>query len=69
MVPMGNRLFLRLPRDPTLIESVRATVRRWLTGVGASDDEIYDNLASVAALCETVEACLDEVRGDVVDPR
>lgn len=29
----------------------------------------FTNLGSVAALCESVEACLDQVRGDVVDPR
>lgn len=29
----------------------------------------FTNLGSVASLCETVEACLDQVRSDAVDPR
>lgn len=29
----------------------------------------FTNLASVASLCETIEACIDDVRRDVVDPR
>jgi GAF domain-containing protein/anti-sigma regulatory factor (Ser/Thr protein kinase) len=42
-----DRLALRLPAEPDVLASLRRTLRPWLEGLGASDDEVYDMLVAV----------------------
>jgi len=51
LVPLGERLHLRLPRDPTLVSSVRSTMRRWLAATGASEQEIYEIVLATGEAC------------------
>jgi serine phosphatase RsbU (regulator of sigma subunit)/anti-sigma regulatory factor (Ser/Thr protein kinase) len=79
---LGNRLHMTLPARPAILKPLRATLRRWLIGAGATDDEIYEILVASGEACTNaiqhatgaaaqnfeVEASLDgEVRISVRD--
>jgi GAF domain-containing protein/anti-sigma regulatory factor (Ser/Thr protein kinase) len=49
--PLGNRLHLRLPSEPHLLSPLRAVLRRWLRGVGATEVESYELLVATIELC------------------
>jgi anti-sigma regulatory factor (Ser/Thr protein kinase) len=43
----ADRLVLRLPAEPAVLSSLRRTLRRWLEGLGALEEEVYDVLVAV----------------------
>jgi GAF domain-containing protein/anti-sigma regulatory factor (Ser/Thr protein kinase) len=48
LTPLSReRLSLRLPADPYVLASMRRTLRRWLAGLDAAEDETYDLLVAV----------------------
>jgi anti-sigma regulatory factor (Ser/Thr protein kinase) len=42
-----DRLVLRLPAEPTVLTSMRRTLRQWLEALGAEEMETYDVLVAV----------------------
>jgi anti-sigma regulatory factor (Ser/Thr protein kinase)/GAF domain-containing protein len=54
LVELGDRLHLHLPADPAVLVPLRAVLRRWLVGVGASEHECFELL--VAAVEATSNA-------------
>ena len=51
LLPLGDRLELRLPSHPNVLAPLRATMRRWLAGIGASEQESFELLIVVGELC------------------
>jgi anti-sigma regulatory factor (Ser/Thr protein kinase) len=51
LVPLGDRLDLTLPRDPTVLAPLRSTVRRWLAAGGASEQEVYEIVVAIGEAC------------------
>jgi len=49
--PLSDRLDLRLPSQPHLLSPLRAVLRRWLRGVGATETEVYELLVATIELC------------------
>ena len=56
LVPLGNRLHLRVPAQPGALAPLRATLRRWMLRAGASDLETYELLTACG------EACTNAIR-------
>ncbi|HUS61109.1 MAG TPA: GAF domain-containing SpoIIE family protein phosphatase [Acidimicrobiales bacterium] len=56
MATLGPHLELRIPTRPATLQPLRTTLRRWLAGSGADDQETYEVV--VAA----VEACANAIR-------
>ncbi|HVE73689.1 MAG TPA: SpoIIE family protein phosphatase [Mycobacteriales bacterium] len=50
VLPLGPTLDLQVPADPTLLAPLRATMRRWLAGVGASPVEVDELLVASGEL-------------------
>ncbi len=48
---LGDRLHMTLPARPAILKPLRATLRRWLIGAGATDDEIYEILVASGEAC------------------
>jgi anti-sigma regulatory factor (Ser/Thr protein kinase) len=46
LLPLGDRLQLRLPAEPTVLAPLRAILRRWLTQEGASPQECHELLTA-----------------------
>jgi anti-sigma regulatory factor (Ser/Thr protein kinase) len=48
LTPLAReRLAITLPAEPTVLSSMRRTLRQWLEAAGASDMEVYDLLVAV----------------------
>jgi serine phosphatase RsbU (regulator of sigma subunit)/anti-sigma regulatory factor (Ser/Thr protein kinase) len=56
LVPLGDRLHLRVPAQPGALAPLRATLRRWLVRAGASELETYELLTACG------EACTNAIR-------
>jgi anti-sigma regulatory factor (Ser/Thr protein kinase) len=56
LVPLEDRLYLRVPAQPGALAPLRATLRRWLLRAGASDVEAYEILTACG------EACTNAIR-------
>jgi serine phosphatase RsbU (regulator of sigma subunit)/anti-sigma regulatory factor (Ser/Thr protein kinase) len=48
---LGDRLHMTLPARPAILKPLRATLRRWLIGAGASDEEIFEILVASGEAC------------------
>ena len=56
LAPGGGPLSLKLPADPSILGSMRQSLRHWLVDVGADADESYDVLvAATEAAANAVE--------------
>jgi anti-sigma regulatory factor (Ser/Thr protein kinase) len=54
--PVADTLLLDLPAEPTVLASMRHSLRTWLVAVGASADDVYDVLvAATEASANAVE--------------
>jgi anti-sigma regulatory factor (Ser/Thr protein kinase) len=56
LMALGDRLQLRVPALPNVLAPLRATLRRWLAGAGASEAEAYELLTACG------EACTNAIR-------
>lgn len=50
-IPLGNRVAFRLPARPAMLHALRATLRRWLVAVGATEDEAFEILVACGEAC------------------
>src|SRR5690349_6336779 len=48
---MTEELHLTMPSNPTVLAPLRATLRRWLSVVGASDAEVYELVVAAGEAC------------------
>jgi anti-sigma regulatory factor (Ser/Thr protein kinase) len=56
LAPGGGPLSLKLPADPSILASMRQSLRHWLADLGADGDETYDVLvATTEAAANAVE--------------
>ncbi|HVL81959.1 MAG TPA: SpoIIE family protein phosphatase [Actinomycetota bacterium] len=53
-LPLEDRIELRLEAKPSVLGPVRATLRRWLLHVGASEQETYESLVAACEACANV---------------
>ena len=51
LLTLGDHLALTLPSHPNVLAPLRATLRRWLAGVGANERESYELLVAAGELC------------------
>jgi serine phosphatase RsbU (regulator of sigma subunit)/anti-sigma regulatory factor (Ser/Thr protein kinase) len=56
LVVLDERLHLRLPTQPSVLAPLRATLRRWLHQIGASEQECYELVTACG------EACTNAIR-------
>ena len=56
LVPLDDRLHLRIPAQPGAMAPLRSTLRRWLAQAGASETEVYEILTACG------EACTNAIR-------
>jgi anti-sigma regulatory factor (Ser/Thr protein kinase) len=55
-IPLGPVLELTLEADPVVLTGLRRTLGRWLAGVGAGEDELFDiALATSEAASNAIE--------------
>jgi anti-sigma regulatory factor (Ser/Thr protein kinase) len=48
LTPLARELLsLRLPAEPGVLSSLRRTLRQWLEGLGAEEEDVYDVLVAV----------------------
>lgn len=50
-VPLGSRLALELPSEPSALRSLRALLRRWLAQVEASDADVHAIVLACSEAC------------------
>jgi anti-sigma regulatory factor (Ser/Thr protein kinase) len=50
-VPLGSRLALDLPSEPSALQSLRALLRRWLAQADASDVDVHAIVMACSEAC------------------
>ncbi len=51
LIPLGTNLAMHLPTSITTLEPLRATLRRWLSNAGATEEETYEILVAISEAC------------------